>query len=460
LAERLTAIASAHPEGHFVMGQAVYAWTKGGRSFDALNLAEQCAGEGWWCGLLRGSVYHRAGNLQQSEVHFREALKQAPAEFLCSVEDLGFVLDGDLRSKYRNRSCEGRRAIADSVWWLGDPLYALPGNDRWAEHVNRKVELILHNDLLDAIGSEHPVWHQIQVERRGFEDSWERRSDGGLRIWTSVTAAAFHFLPEWNERRKIYEFRLDAMPDDEGYTPPYRPVWSLPRQIIRLLESDSLAVAVAADLRGHPLEAAPGRVSHLVVSDGPGSFPLRLGSEDPRPLTVFLARVGARPHVVSLEVICEEGVGRSREIVRPFDGADNRLSDLLVYHPRGNMDSVSRAEAVGLMAGSTTLPRGSELGLYWEVYTNRANDTITLSLAPAETGSGVLATLEDIVGLRGESDATGRVTWRQPVKRPVSPHTIALRVGALDPGEYEVVVTAEDTRGRISTRTRRITFEK
>jgi hypothetical protein len=45
----------------------------------------------------------------------------------------------DPRRGYRETACQEWAEVEARLWWLADPLYLRPGNDRYTEHRSRVV---------------------------------------------------------------------------------------------------------------------------------------------------------------------------------------------------------------------------------------------------------------------------------------------------------------------------------
>jgi hypothetical protein len=117
---------------------------------------------------------HNQRKFEESEVAFRAALEGMPEKQAREWQDPRVVLDGSGDSK----AGDWRGAEADSleawVWHLSDPLYFVPGNDRWTEQMSRFTEVVIREE------AEHPfgiLWGFDLEElllRFGGAITWER----------------------------------------------------------------------------------------------------------------------------------------------------------------------------------------------------------------------------------------------------------------------------------------------
>jgi hypothetical protein len=92
-----------------------------------------------WSGLLLGFALHAAGQDSAADVAFADALTREPPAERSWLQDVGWLLDGDERSRYHALDTTAKRAYERRLWILADPLYLQPGNPAYAEHLSRHV---------------------------------------------------------------------------------------------------------------------------------------------------------------------------------------------------------------------------------------------------------------------------------------------------------------------------------
>ncbi len=157
----LAAAAAAAPDNGWIAGQHLrFVLDDAGADSVALRhalaVASACRAEAWWCTSLSGYAHYRAGQLVTAESLFRAVEPLLPATLRCSWADVSALMDGGganaaqlgrARAAYAAQSCETRTAVATQLWWLSDPLWSEPGNDRYVAHVARKVSLALRASL-------------------------------------------------------------------------------------------------------------------------------------------------------------------------------------------------------------------------------------------------------------------------------------------------------------------------
>jgi hypothetical protein len=157
LADRLTRL-RVRTGSHEVLDNALifaHAWR---RSSDALHVPVVCGTVSWWCHALRGLVHHRLGETENAEQHFARMFAEMPQNEACGWHMLGML---------PRATCKDASPATDSLmWWLADPLWLEPGNDRWTEHLSRHVlfRVFEHQDGLLRRAHNNPKQSKSMVE--------------------------------------------------------------------------------------------------------------------------------------------------------------------------------------------------------------------------------------------------------------------------------------------------------
>ena len=63
----------------------------------------------------------------------------------CKWDDVGLLLPLPEQSDYARLNCVARDDYNRLLWWLADPLYSAPGNERWVEQQWRRFAILLHS---------------------------------------------------------------------------------------------------------------------------------------------------------------------------------------------------------------------------------------------------------------------------------------------------------------------------
>lgn len=459
-ADQVMKEARKRPGDPMTVAQAVYALTRLDRRLAATILANECEAAAWWCELVLGLALHRSGEEARAALHFRSGLRDADPELACRLNAIDELVTGLDEPVYNKLSCEERTAFAERFWWLADPLLTVAGNDRWSEHINRRFELLLHEKLAWTVRRMlHPEYHEAAVVRRGFEDSWSL-SGGNVRMWTSAGAARYRFTPvsAVSEGLQALRYDLESGDNDEGYTPTdFGPFFDLPAQFARFRNGDSAFVAAAAQLDETPLDPTG---ATFVASDGPGSFPVVLGPVEGETRPTFISPVPSVPVVVGIEAIDERGtVARARQGLLPPGRGGVGLSDpLLIRTPGGELPD-NREDAVAAMRGTTTIDRGNEMVVYWEVYGFEREQRTEVSVSVAGTREGLLTRILRALGARAGA-AAPVVSWMEPVSGPRHPMAVAIDIRALEDGVYDLKLAVAGPDGARAAAERRFEVDR
>ena len=135
------------PENPWVVGQLVRLLVDQ-RSLDrAREVARACRAGAQWCAQLLGYVLAERGEFAAADSVFASVLaRMAPAE-RCAWSDMSLLLDTVPRRSYVAAPCAARDSLNAIVWWLADPMYSEPGNERRVEQFARKVGIALRSAL-------------------------------------------------------------------------------------------------------------------------------------------------------------------------------------------------------------------------------------------------------------------------------------------------------------------------
>ena len=146
--DRMAEAADSAPDDPLVFAHAVYAFARLGQLEEAGEMAGECTFAGWWCDLIAGMVHDRAGRILEAQASFNSALPATDPALLSRLTAVAELLDGDDRSDYVKLRGRERSDFERRFWWLTNPMWSIPGNDRWTRHIRRRFELILHESEL------------------------------------------------------------------------------------------------------------------------------------------------------------------------------------------------------------------------------------------------------------------------------------------------------------------------
>jgi hypothetical protein len=125
--------------GEAFTGLRVYYTAITGLHDRAVDLAKSdCTVGTWWCSATLGFAYHNNEQFPEAEAAFDSALALMPPERRCLWDDLSHVLnDKALEKAFAGLNCVSRMRLTQQLWWLAQPLWSMPGNERRTEHYSR-----------------------------------------------------------------------------------------------------------------------------------------------------------------------------------------------------------------------------------------------------------------------------------------------------------------------------------
>ncbi len=460
-----------------------------------------------WCLGLRGVVHHLANRPVEAAAAFDSAdALRAPAD-RCAWNDVGVWLESGPARVYHRLACGSpERARWESRFWrLAEPLWMRPANDLRNEWNARRVMALVHGAGSNAYGMS---WGDDLAEldqRYGWPTGWSHRPDaggafGGYAFTTGAgdgvvghePAPSYDFVPrgraldaERTGAADVPEGTWNLRPSAADLTSPmrYAPAYALggvaepTYQLARFLRGDTALVAGAFDTARDSIwsegRRAPALAAALLVLDDRGDVAGADRRDSVARSGALLARVpgaaaaAARDRwLLGLEILQRDTVHtpdgrrvlgralRARDVWRPLP-AESALSDLLLLrHSPGPTPTLEAA--LDSVAGSTTVPRGGAIGVYWEEYGVQSGGAPDSAAAPDTI---VIAATRLARSLRDRlADAIGRGSVERPIAlRFADPggsgvgRAIGLTWPDVAPGDYRLEVTrVPGTPGRQS----------
>lgn len=470
LTARLDSAARILPGDPWIVGQQVRYLIEAGRSGEALRAAELCRAERWWCLALEGFVLHIEGDHAQSDSVFAHALVAMPPEERCAWDDISDLLPSRARGAYKALGCDERRVWSEPVWWLADPLWSRPGNDRRTEHYARHVRSRLERESRTPYRMPWGDDTHDLIVRYGWPDRWSREQGStfdpsAIRIIGHEPHPAFDFLPQddgiaapFRPGPQAFAFRNREA--RSRYAPAYaRAMRPIDAQVTRFFRGDSILVVAAFPMpAGDTMFAATTTEGLLAVGRGAPWRPARVAA-----MTIAGGRgVGtvslvADSAVVSVEVTdtARLGVARARAGVTATRA---EIGVLLYEAPRP--DDATLDDVLPRALGALSVSRRERLGMYWEADAPVGGDSITYVLTVFPRSASWLTRLAQTMRL-AEAAAPVHLRFTEPAGtgQRVS-RALGVDVGHLPPGEYAVRVRVETAEGNTfgeATRPLRIT---
>ncbi len=453
---------AALPGDDWITGHRVGMRVKTGELDLALELARDCQASEWWCAALLGFVLHERGEIEASERAYDLALSRMPEDLRCEWISEIHLFERHLYGWTRAGECEAFSELSSTVWWLSNPLFMEPGNDRRTEHLSRIVQLRFHNETLELHGPAcHPghhwslISHGFPPTRWSYAAPFEPFDGPGLRFVPGREVRGDPFA----SREEDWE-TAPAWPEERYAVPRWSVLHPLPAQVALFQRNGVLHVAAASELRGHPLEGGAGLRTAVALSEGPDTPPTVLPFLRPGSPRLFRTDLAPVPLVISMEAVTDEGAaGRTRWGHRPGAAAPGglALSDPLLFAWEDGMEETLES-VVPRMLGSTTVGAEGELGVFWEVYGVARGHDVDLSVAVVPEDRGIFRRLGEALRVLPRN-ASMEFTWREaPGEEAIAGRALRLDLSKLSPGRYTFRVSALGTGGTevIATRSMEI----
>ncbi|HYW33478.1 MAG TPA: hypothetical protein VE869_18395 [Gemmatimonas sp.] len=503
LIEGFARAATRFPGDEFFVGQHVRLLIDQALPDSALSAARACRSETWWCGVLSGYVHHHRGEIGLAESAFTAARASMGAELRCEWEDLGPLLSDEEQALYRGASCAERSAMGARYWWLSDPLYDEPGNERLVAHDARSVLLTLR--------AAFPVDGRVRWSQRYGSDAMARMvmrygwpsgvawggpmEDANHSVWMrqasspeqppyttfEYSRARVHTTPHWwaVERPFLaadsaWDLRAPSARATSG--PVWWPIEHVARsrrlvpmpggQTALLRRDHDILVAAAHDFDA-PLRAMLGdtREAVMLTSNGPGHVArVDVRRALPENTLVLRGRMPDQPAILGVEMrsVSPSGVdARTRTGLTPpaalqaMQAGDLAISEPLLLRPLESEATLARGDSVvELMLGSTRWRRGvhSRVGVYWESYGFREDDSVTVSVRiERQEKVGFFRRLGAALTFSDIPNSSLGISWREPDRLhgarrlkgavPAIARALVLDLSQLSTGQYDLVLS-------------------
>ena len=461
------------PGDRWTTGQRVRYLVEAGKLPEARRAAEACAAtEAWWCSALAGYAAHAAEDFPAAEKAYDQALAAMEPPQRCVWKDITLLMPEAPASRYRQLGCETRDGLERRFWWIADPLYLTPGNERRSEHFSRFVYLEFEGQApAVAPGRAWLNASEGWVVRYGRPAGWERERSRSLTMEMDPSIVT-HFP----EPSGVFEPGWEVLQHPESITPEARPLryrdaktGYAPTYTERF---DSLTFQLSAFRRNglFRLIGAYDLANDSVPHDAPTLAGLFLAPNDHEPVLaarsqqsaagVITLSVPGRSGIVSLEAITLDGkrAGRARywlPLAHP-DTAIAGISDVMLL---SRADSLPRnlEAALAIARTGTTVYEGAPVGLFWEVYgLGGTIAPVSLTVTLVKQGRSWLKRAAGSLGLGSNERPSVSVSWVVASNADGSPlaQSLALDLGKNDPGHYTLRIQAS-SQGRGTATTER-----
>ncbi len=147
LLDVLAEAAAEHPGDAWVAGQQVAYLIESGMASRALESAERCRAEIWWCAALTGYALHELARFADAESAFETALASMPEATRTLWLDPSWLVEPSDRGRLGFGAADGEaQPAARRFWALANPLLLLDGNPLRTAHFSRHVLARVRSD--------------------------------------------------------------------------------------------------------------------------------------------------------------------------------------------------------------------------------------------------------------------------------------------------------------------------
>jgi hypothetical protein len=453
LLRELEKASAALPGDDWIIGQRVRYLTEG-HDTSAVDVARSCRATRWWCDALLGLAQHVGGNYAGSDSAYAAALDEMPSTTRCHWLNLAPLLDDDIRDTYKKMSCGQREAADARIWWVADPLFMTPGNERRTEHFSRVLHTALQQNAANTYGFNWGGDLAELILRFGWAEKWTQEPSQSMYAESKPSITG-------HEREPGYHFFLTQQPPDslalivdsvfdiyqfpprEQYAPVYtRAFVRLDAQVARFRRGDSTKVVAAYDVSTDTIFGRRKFTAALIATGGAATSESKSEVVESPVRNVLTVSTPWKEQLIGVELLANDSAAAARwrsgfaEI--PLDSGKISVSDLLFVDGApslpGDLD-----EAIPHVHGGTTFSHDQKIGLFWELYGKTPADSalpISLTITPVDAGLLRRA----FRALRIAPKATPlNIRWRENgASGVVSARSVLLDLSLVPAGKYAV----------------------
>ena len=457
----------AVPGDDWIVGQRIRYLVEA-HDTSAVSVARACRATQWWCEALLGLSLHVRGDFAAADSAFGVALDAMPTPMRCHWINLSPLLDDDVRGTYHKMSCAQREAADAKIWWVADPLFMTPGNERRTEHFSRVLHTLLQQNSVNTYGSSWGGDLAELILRFGWAEKWTQEPSRSMysEAQPSITG---------HEREPGYHFFLTQRPPDSlaliadsvfdiYQFPPreqYAPVYThgfvrLDAQVARFRRGDSTRVIAAYDVSTDTIFGRTNFAAALVAMGDESTTPSKTLVEESPTRNVLTVSTPWKEQLIGVELLAKDSAAAARwrsgfsEI--PLDSGRISVSDLLFVDGAPALP-VDLKEATERAHGGTKFRRNTKIGLFWELYGKTpADSALPISLTIMPIDEGLLR--RTFRALRIAPKLTPlNIRWQENGAAGVlSARSIVLDLSAVPAGKYSVKLEVGDYPKAVASR--------
>ena len=455
------------PGDDWIMGQRIRYMLEA-HDTSTVATARSCRASKWWCDALLGLALHVRGDFLAADSAYSHALDEMPSALRCHWMNLSPLLDDDIRGTYHKMSCAQREAADQRIWWVSDPLFMTPGNERRTEHYSRVLHTMLEQNSVNTYGS---TWGGDLAElilRFGWAEKWTQEPshsmypDAKPSITGHEREPGYHFFltqrpPDTLAQIADSIFDIFQFPPREQYSPAYTNGFvKLDAQVARFRRGDSTKVVAAFDVSTDTIFGSHKFAAAVIAMGDPETTPSMTEVDSSPSRNVLTVTTPWREQLVGVELLAKDSTAAARwragfnEI--PLDSGKISVSDLLLVDGAPSLPS-SLDEAITRAHGGTKFKRNVQVGLFWELYGSTPADSalpVTLTITPVD--ESLLHRAFRVLRIAPKAMPLN-IRWQENGAAGVmSPRSVLLDLSAVPPGKYAVKLEVGNSGGTSTTR--------
>lgn len=459
----LDSLSKRSPRDGWITSQRIRYLLEAEDDSSAMRVAAECRASAWWCHALQGLAFHEAGEGQPADDAFARAIAAMPEKERCRWTDMTPLLDQRQKRRYGKVGCGKNEDVAARLWWLADPFYSVPGNDRQAEHYARHTMGKILEPTRNVYGISWADDIREMIVRYGWARYWTQgpgthMDPYGGSISGHEATPNYHFIPVSMPLDSLHEIAFDL--DEDASAERYAPVLAnrltdIAPQIAVFRRGDSVHMVAAFDVSHRkPFDTAAVRSALVLAPDERSS----VTSSNRSAKGALSVMVEARPHILSLEVHTEAGrhAAWTREGIwlAPLAPGEVSVSDLLMFQPLAN-DVRDLAEAISSALPGNEMSRG-KVGVYWEIYgLAPADSALPVSVQLTPVGRSALRRFGETIGIVTKASPIN-IGWRDTPTAGIAARSVVLDLSLIPRGRYQLSVEVKPTGRAAATGSREI----